>query len=125
MGVKRAAQRKVDHELGIKSEQFPLDNIHFITRIKYFAAYDNTWGEREIDHILVFRGDVNVVANPEEVAEVRYVTKEDVRELLQHSSDTLTPWFKRITESGLLFQLWDDDQVGSAAQHNLDNIIEL
>lgn len=47
MGVKRAAQRKLNHELGIKAEQVPLDNFHFLTRIHYKAPSDGKWGEHE------------------------------------------------------------------------------
>ena len=47
-GAKRAAQRKVDHELGIKAEQVPLDRFRFLTRIHYKAANgDGKWGEHE------------------------------------------------------------------------------
>lgn len=46
-GVKRAAQRKLDHELGIKKEQVPLEDFHFLTRIHYKAASDGKWGEHE------------------------------------------------------------------------------
>jgi isopentenyl-diphosphate delta-isomerase type 1 len=47
MGVKRAAQRKLDQELGIKSHQVPLENFHFLTRIHYVAPSDGKWGEHE------------------------------------------------------------------------------
>ena len=46
-GVKRAAQRKLDQELGIKKEQVPLDNFQFLTRIHYLAPSDGKWGEHE------------------------------------------------------------------------------
>ena len=46
-GVKRAAQRKLDHELGIKKEQVPLENFRFLTRIHYKAPSDGKWGEHE------------------------------------------------------------------------------
>ena len=47
-GAKRAAQRKLDHELGIKAEQIPLDGFRFLTRIHYKAANgDGRWGEHE------------------------------------------------------------------------------
>lgn len=46
-GVKRAAQRKLDHELGIKKEQVPLDDFRFLTRIHYLAPSDGQWGEHE------------------------------------------------------------------------------
>ncbi len=47
MGVKRAAQRKLDHELGIKKEQVPIENFRFLTRIHYKAPSDGKWGEHE------------------------------------------------------------------------------
>lgn len=47
MGVKRAAQRKLDHELGIKAAQVPIENFKFLTRIHYKAPSDGKWGEHE------------------------------------------------------------------------------
>lgn len=46
-GVRRAAQRKLSHELGIKPEQVPLDRFDFLTRIHYKAPSDGKWGEHE------------------------------------------------------------------------------
>lgn len=51
-GVKRAAQRKLDQELGIKAEQVPLDQFHFLTRIHYKAPSDGKWGEHESEQFL-------------------------------------------------------------------------
>jgi len=47
LGAKRAAQRKLHHELGILPEQVPLDKFKFLTRIHYKAASDGKWGEHE------------------------------------------------------------------------------
>jgi isopentenyl-diphosphate delta-isomerase len=47
MGVKRAAQRKLHHELGIQAEQVPLELFKFLTRIHYKAPSDGKWGEHE------------------------------------------------------------------------------
>jgi isopentenyl-diphosphate Delta-isomerase len=46
-GARRAAQRKLQHELGIKPEQVPLDKFTFLTRIHYLAPSDGAWGEHE------------------------------------------------------------------------------
>lgn len=46
-GVRRAAQRKLDHELGIKAGQIPLEKFKFLTRIHYKAPSDEKWGEHE------------------------------------------------------------------------------
>ena len=47
IGVRRAAQRKLEHELGIPPEQVPLDMFQFLTRIHYLAPSDGLWGEHE------------------------------------------------------------------------------
>ena len=47
-GAKRAAQRKLEQELGIKAEEVPVDKFRFLTRIHYKAPCgDGTWGEHE------------------------------------------------------------------------------
>ncbi len=46
-GVRRAAQRKLYHELGIQPAQVPLDQFRFLTRIHYKAPSDGKWGEHE------------------------------------------------------------------------------
>ena len=52
-GVKRAAQRKLDHELGIKDRQVPLEEFMFLTRIHYLSASGHgLWGEHESTHPL-------------------------------------------------------------------------
>jgi len=47
VGARRAAQRKLDHELGIKPAQLPLDRFVFLTRIHYLAPSSGIWGEHE------------------------------------------------------------------------------
>jgi len=47
IGVRRAAQRKLEHELGISTNSVPLDAFKFLTRIHYKSASDDTWGEHE------------------------------------------------------------------------------
>jgi isopentenyl-diphosphate delta-isomerase type 1 len=47
LGVRRAAQRKLQHELGIRPEQVPLNKFDFLTRIHYKAPSDGKWGEHE------------------------------------------------------------------------------
>jgi len=60
-GVRRAAQRKLDHELGIKPAQVPLDKFEFLTRIHYKAPSDGKWGEHEIDYILFIQAQVTLM----------------------------------------------------------------
>lgn len=47
IGVKRAARRKLFHELGIPESEVPLEELQFLTRIHYLAPSDGMWGEHE------------------------------------------------------------------------------
>jgi isopentenyl-diphosphate Delta-isomerase len=47
LGVRVAASRKLEHELGIPMEQTPVDKFQYLTRIHYLAPSDGLWGEHE------------------------------------------------------------------------------
>lgn len=107
-GVKRAAQRKLDQELGIKKEEVPIDNFQFLTRIHYKAPSDGKWGEHEIDYILFIKPkqEVSVNVNPNEVQAAKYVSEEELKAMFKESDLKFTPWFKLICES-MLFEWWE------------------
>lgn len=110
-GVKRAARRKLEHELGISPEQVPLDKFEFITRIHYRAESDSTWGEHEIDYILIILAKVDIVPNENEVNDFKYVSADELRLIFADKTLSYTPWFSLICEK-FLFHWWN----------NLDNI---
>ncbi|OAP64908.1 isopentenyl-diphosphate delta-isomerase [Fonsecaea erecta] len=113
-GAKRAAQRKLNHELGIQSSQVPLTDFSFLSRIHYLAPSDGKWGEHEIDYILFIEADVTLDINKNEVRDTRWVSQEELRQMFkdvetQTGEDKAlkyTPWFRLICE-GMLFQWWD------------------
>ncbi|KAA6407600.1 MAG: isopentenyl-diphosphate delta-isomerase [Lasallia pustulata] len=105
-GVRRAAQRKLEQELGIKAKQVPLDKFNFLTRIHYKAPSDGKWGEHEIDYILFIKADVDLDANANEVQDVRYVSEEELKAMFRDDSLKYTPWFKLICET-MLFEWWE------------------
>jgi isopentenyl-diphosphate Delta-isomerase len=111
LGVKRAAIRKLDHELGIKTDTFKLDELKFLTRIYYKAESDTTiWGEHEIDHVLFAQKDVEFEINKNEIEATRYVDQAELKELFEKrkTDDTLliSPWFEMICNR-FLFPWWD------------------
>ncbi|CAH1769885.1 5063_t:CDS:2, partial [Entrophospora sp. SA101] len=73
--VLRAAQRKLEHELGIKAEQVPLDKFKFLTRIHYLAPSDDVW----VDYILIIRANVDLNINPNEAKETKYFSKDELQ----------------------------------------------
>lgn len=105
MGVRRAAQRKLDQELGIPSHQVPLEGFDFLTRIHYKAPSDGLWGEHEIDYILFTQATVNLNINPNEVKDYKYVTPDELKAMFKDENLTFTPWFKLICET-MLFEWW-------------------
>lgn len=117
--------RKLDHELGIKKDQVPLDSLEYLTRIHYLAPSDGLWGEHEIDYIFILKGDLKLDINPNEVKSTRYVSREELVALfkdagiflldyLETDKIKITPWFKLIVEN-FLFKWWD----------RLDNLAEM
>jgi isopentenyl-diphosphate delta-isomerase len=105
-GVKRAAQRKLQQELGINPEQVPIEKFDFLTRIHYKAPSDGKWGEHEIDYILFIKADVDLKINPNEARDSKYVAADELKEMFKDESLKFTPWFKLICES-MLFVWWD------------------
>ncbi|EKX30763.1 isopentenyl diphosphate isomerase [Guillardia theta CCMP2712] len=99
-GVKRAAVRKLEHELGISPSQVPIEDFKFLTRLHYWAADVVThgpaspWGEHEIDYILFIQvKDVELKPNPEEVMDTKWVTYVELLEMMMPSSNLLwSPW---------------------------------
>ncbi|KAK6356257.1 isopentenyl-diphosphate delta-isomerase idi1 [Orbilia javanica] len=105
VGVRRAAQRKLDQELGIPAKQVPLDDFEFLTRIHYKAPSNGIWGEHEIDYILFIQTTVDLAPNPNEVKDTKYVTPDELKEMFQDPKLSFTPWFKLICET-MLFEWW-------------------
>lgn len=103
IGVRRAAQRKLDHELGIPPEEVPLDKFQFLTRIHYLAPSDGHWGEHEsvcyfrfvaactdtvlpVDYILFIAVKPTLKPSPNEVSAVKWVSQQELKDLM-HSLD--------------------------------------
>jgi len=126
LGVIRAAQRKLEHELGIAASEVPLDAFTCLSRVHYKAESNGKWGEHEIDYILFIQRDVTVNANPEEVAAHKYVSQDELATMLSNSQlgegseedeaegpVFVTPWFKLIAtpsngaSSSLLSTWWN------------------
>ena len=91
-GIKAAAIRKLQHELGIDcpGSGVDADAFRYLGRIHYCAADtegggDVSWGEHEIDYMLFVRwpgGGPSLSLNPEEVQATRYVSLEELRGMM-------------------------------------------
>jgi len=124
-GVKAAAIRKLQHELGIPPSQVPAEAFTYLTRLHYCAADTHTWGpnaqwgEHEVDYILFIRANVTLQPNPEEVDAVKYVTREELAAMMDPGSGLRwSPWF-RILAQRFLPGWWSDlgGALAGAAKH--------
>ncbi|KAH8915590.1 isopentenyl-diphosphate delta-isomerase [Atractiella rhizophila] len=106
MGVRRAVQRKLLHELGIPLETIKLDEMVYVTRIHYLAPSDGKWGEHEIDYVMFIVADVPLEPSPNEVSDTKYVSKDELEAFFKDPQNSFTPWFKLIAQS-FLYKWWD------------------
>ena len=86
-----------------------MNDFTYLTRIHYKAPSDSLWGEHEIDYILFAQKDVSIAANPNEVMDYRFVSQDELKDLLKQGEEgkvKITPWFRMICER-FLFQWWD------------------
>eukprot|EP00163_Fabomonas_tropica_P015817 TRINITY_DN28655_c0_g1_i1.p2 TRINITY_DN28655_c0_g1~~TRINITY_DN28655_c0_g1_i1.p2 ORF type:complete len:228 (+),score=71.59 TRINITY_DN28655_c0_g1_i1:96-779(+) len=109
LGVKRAAIRKLEHELGIPANEVPIEKFHFVTRIHYMADSDTTWVEHEVDYILFIQADVTLKPEENEVCDTKWVSQEEMKALLADTAAHVdyTPWFLLVVKN-ILYDLWDE-----------------
>ena len=136
LGVRTAARRKLQQELGIAPEDVPLDSFTWITRVHYVGASEDAaapaaapvWGEHEIDWILmcVPPARVALAPNANEVMATREFTQAELRAWMARRGPApagggydVSPWFAVMEQSGLLYRWWD-----AVLQRRLDTVLE-
>uniref|UniRef100_A0ACD5U3C0 Uncharacterized protein n=1 Tax=Avena sativa TaxID=4498 RepID=A0ACD5U3C0_AVESA len=116
-GVRNAAQRKLFDELGIQAEDLPVDQFIPLGKMLYKAPSDGKWGEHELDYLLFMVRDVKLNPNPEEVSEVKYVNRDELKQLLKKADAgeggiKLSPWFRLVVDN-FLMGWWDHVEQGT------------
>ena len=99
MGVKRAAVRKLEQELGIDPAQVSTDDMVYMTKMRYSSRMNQEWIERELDHIIVMCADVEINPNPNEVANTLWVDHDKMEAMLleeRAADQAIAPWFRCI-----------------------------
>jgi len=116
-GVKRAAIRKLNHELGIPISTFSPENFKFLTRVHYYAGdilthgKNSPWGEHEIDYILLLKTEGEIKMDPckDEVMDTKWVSADELKEMMDGGDGLLwSPWFKIIANEWLIPRWWKD-----------------
>ncbi|GJN14414.1 hypothetical protein PR202_gb01237 [Eleusine coracana subsp. coracana] len=129
MGVRNAAQRKLFDELGITAEDLPIDQFIPLGRLLYKAPSDGKWGEHEffkdlsfclaisVDYLLFMVRDVKMDPNSEEVADVKYMNRDQLKALVRKADAgedgvKLSPWFRLVVDN-FLMSWWDHVEQGT------------
>ncbi|XP_050598233.1 isopentenyl-diphosphate Delta-isomerase 1 [Bombus affinis] len=106
LGIRKAARRRLNFELGIPLSQILLSDFFYLTRIHY-QDVEGIWGEHEIDYVLFIQKDnVTLDPNPDEISEIRWVSKSEIKDIEKNLSP-LSPWFKLILKHKLP-SWWDN-----------------
>ena len=124
-GVKRAAIRKLDQELGISPTSLNIDDFHFVTKMRYSARMNAEWIEREIDHILLIKADVELNPNDNEVSAVRWVDSDELDAMLvaDDSENIIAPWFRCIAARIMTPEWWEAAGNRNACEALQDDLI--
>ena len=85
-----AGKRRLMEEMGFQTDLEEL--FHFI----YIAPFDNGLTEHELDHVMIGKYNDDPVVNPQEVADFKWMTAEDIKKDIAESPETYTEWFKII-----------------------------
>ncbi len=90
-----AGKRRLMEEMGFSTDL--KDTISFI----YKAPFDNGLTEHEFDHILVGNFEEEPKPNPDEVADWKWMTLDDLKVDMSKNPEIYTEWFKIIFDKYL------------------------
>ena len=83
-----SAGRRLGEELGITAD------LQELFVFPYFHRFDEACAEFEIDHVFLGRFDGSEIPfDPQEVAELRWVSLEELTDSILNEPDRYTPWF--------------------------------
>jgi isopentenyl-diphosphate delta-isomerase len=112
IGIRRAATRRIKFELGMETG---IEQYFVSERILYRADSDDIFEEFELDYILLAKlnfdlKDVTKSSNPDEVSDVRLISKPDLVDEVNSEKMKITPWFKLIVQNKI-------DEIYETAKH--------
>lgn len=114
-----AAKRRVKFELNIDVD--PVDNKFCECGVFEYSATSGEWTEHEIDHVVFGFYDIeDIKFNEDEVAEVKWVSEEELNQWAKERPEELSPWLRKIHEKWLVSVFKD-----YAANHKLSNPVNL
>ena len=87
-GYEEAVKRRLREELGLETQ------LKFMFKFQYQKTYKNIGSENELCSVYSGTSNGNIRANPEEIAEWKYVNIEKLNQDISSNPHVYTPWFK-------------------------------
>jgi isopentenyl-diphosphate delta-isomerase len=84
----QAVERRLAQELGVTGV-----DCHEVGSFVYYAPFANGLAEYEYDHVMVGEYDGEVLPDPDEVMDVRWVFADDLSAELARDPDSFAAWF--------------------------------
>jgi len=88
-----AAHRRLQEEMWFDTD------LEEIFQFKYIAHFENWLTENEYDHVFFGYYDWEICMNPDEVADFKWISVDDLQKDIVSNPDTYTQWFKIILEN--------------------------
>ena len=99
-GIINAARRKLDQELGISISETENWVFNSLGSFEYQCRWDSNWIEREVDHVLFVKSDVNLSINKNEIEEIRWLDNQELLKMMKKdgnwTGEYVAPWFMMI-----------------------------
>jgi len=83
-----AGHRRLKEEIAIDAP------LQFLFKFQYHAQYKDVGSENELCSVYIGRSDEPITANPDEIAEFRYVAPDALDKEVADQPETFSPWFK-------------------------------
>ena len=123
-GIRKAARRKLEHELGISQNYCRLEDYQLVGKFLYEAVSDQNWKEHELDYVLIlnnFAGRMTV--NSDEVSAIKYVNRESLETAMNTNPEQFSPWFRMLHEQSWISRWWED--LENLSTYDTNKIIRL
>ena len=87
--IEDAGARRLEEELGLTA---PCQRLY---SFEYREEFGDTGVEHELCHVLFARCDDHPVPHPEEIANIAWLTMEEITARITSAPQDLTPWFRK------------------------------
>jgi len=83
-----AVHRRLKEELGIDTD------LQYLYKFEYQASFENVGSEHELCSVYIGKKTGKIIANPNEIAEWKFIDLNQLEHDIAEQSEAFSPWFK-------------------------------